>query len=68
MKQSIVIFVLCGALVACSSPASQPAAAPAAAAATGIAEVTGTAPAGAIVSLQPASGEMPLPPGPAVMD
>lgn len=68
MKPSIVIFVLCGALLACSSPASQSAAAPAAAAATGITEVTGTAPAGAIVSLQPASGEIPLPPGPAVMD
>ena len=68
MKQLIVILVLVGAVVACGSPTSQPAAAPPAAAATGIAEVTGTAPPGAIVSLQPATGEIPLPPGPAVMD
>ncbi|MFA5908871.1 MAG: plastocyanin/azurin family copper-binding protein [Vicinamibacterales bacterium] len=68
MKQSIVILVLCGAAAACSSPASQPAPAPPPAAATGIAEVTGTAPAGAIVSLQPAAGDIPMPSGPAVMD
>lgn len=68
MKQSIVILVVYGALVACSSPASQPAPAPPPAAATNLAEVTGTAPAGAIVSLQPAAGEIPLPAGPAVMD
>lgn len=68
MKQSVVVLVLCAALAACSSPASQPSAAPAAAAVTGIAEVTGTAPAGAVVALQPASGEIPLPAGPAVMD
>lgn len=68
MKQPIVILVLCGAVAACSSPASQPALAPPPAAATGIAEVTGTAPAGAIVSLQPAAGDIPLPSGPAVMD
>lgn len=56
---------------ACGSPA--PSAAPPAAAAiapadTANAEVTGTARKGAIISLLPAAGEVPLPEGPAVMD
>lgn len=56
---------------ACGSPApspAPPAAAPSSPAATANAEVTGTAPKGAIISLLPAAGEAPLPEGPAVMD
>jgi plastocyanin len=48
--------------VACSSPAAPPAVTP------GMSEVSGAVPAGAVVSLQPTSGEEPLPAGPAVMD
>lgn len=55
------------AAAACGTPAAAPAAPPAQAA-TGIAEVTGTAPKGAIVALAPAGAEAPMPDGPAVMD
>jgi plastocyanin len=53
----------------CGTPAP-PAAAPPATppAATGVAEVTGTAPRGAIVALAPAGADAPMPEGPAVMD
>ena len=59
---------------ACGSPTPAPAppaaatTSPTATGDTANAEVTGTAPRGAIVSLQPAAGETPLPEGPAVMD
>jgi plastocyanin len=54
---------------ACGSSAPAPAAPPAAAPpANSLAEVTGAAPKGAVVSLLPAAGEAPLPEGPAVMD
>jgi plastocyanin len=56
---------------ACGSPAPSPAP-PAAATASPVetanAEVTGTAGRGAIISLLPSAGEVPLPEGPAVMD
>jgi plastocyanin len=48
------------------APSTPPAGAPPAN--TAVAEVTGAAPKGAIVSLLPAAGEAPLPEGPAVMD
>ena len=47
------------------APAAPPAATPLA---TGVAEVTGTAPRGAVVALAPAGSESPMPAGPAVMD
>lgn len=55
---------------ACGSPASPPPAPPTAAApaTSGMSEVSGIAPAGAVVSLQPRGGDEPLPAGPAVMD
>ncbi|MDP2321212.1 MAG: carboxypeptidase regulatory-like domain-containing protein [Acidobacteriota bacterium] len=56
---------------ACGSPTpstAPPAAASTAPADTANAEVTGTARKGAIISLLPAAGEVPLPEGPAVMD
>ena len=71
MTRFAAVLILCGLTAACGAPASAPAAdaAPApAATAAGVAQVTGTVPVGAVVSLQPASGEMPMPPGPAVMD
>ncbi len=63
----IAIALLLGAAIAGCSDAAVPAAtiAPATSA---FAEVTGTAPKGAVVSLVPAAGEAPLPEGPAVMD
>lgn len=55
---------------ACGSPAPSPAppAATASPVETANAEVTGTAGRGAIISLLPSAGEVPLPEGPAVMD
>ncbi len=50
---------------ACGSGTLAPAAAPAAAA---VAEVTGTAPKGALVSLSPVGAAVPMPEGPAVLD
>lgn len=71
-------YVACALLVlagltagACGSPApspAPPAAATTSPADTATAEVTGTARKGAIISLLPAAGEVPLPEGPAVMD
>lgn len=66
MRRFAAILILCSIAAGCGAPASAPAAA--APAASGVAQVTGTVPIGAVVSLQPASGEMPMPPGPAVMD
>ena len=53
-----------------TSPSQAPAAPPAQAAApvSGLAEVTGTAPKGAIVALAPTAADAPMPEGPAVMD
>lgn len=56
-------------LAACGSGSPAPTAAPASAPATAtVAEVTGTAPSGAVISLAPAGTAVPLPEGPAVMD
>lgn len=63
-----ILFTV-AALSGCGAPPpSAPPAAAASLAETATAEVTGTAPRGAIVSLQPAAGEAPMPEGPAVMD
>lgn len=62
---ALVIAIATGS--GCTAPAPTPAAT-SAPAATSIAEITGTVPRGAIVSLLPAAGETPLPEGPAVMD
>jgi len=70
MRTSAAVVIALAALSACAAPPAPapPAAAATSPAATANAEVTGTAPRGAIVSLQPAAGEAPLPEGPAVMD
>lgn len=63
----LVIVTVAG----CGSNTAPPASSPAAtvpSANTAFAEVFGTVPRGAIVSLLPAAGESPLPEGPAVMD
>jgi plastocyanin len=67
-RLACVILFLAGVMAgACGSNA--PTAAPSAPVVnTAFAEVFGTVPRGAIVSLQPAAGETPLPEGPAVMD
>ncbi len=68
MKQlRVLVLMVSTTAVACGTPASTPPLAAAAAVDTGVAEVTGTAPKGAVVSLSPAGG-VPLPEGPAVMD
>lgn len=72
-RHSVRACVLFSGLTAgaCGSPAPSPATPTAAAtspADTANAEVTGTARKGAIISLLPAAGEVPLPEGPAVMD
>lgn len=51
-----------------TAPSASPSGTATPSANTAIAEVTGVVPKGAIVSLLPASGEAPLPQGPAVMD
>jgi plastocyanin len=70
MKHILAIVIVTVAVAACgsSSAPSTPAATPPAPAGNGPAEVTGSVPAGSIVSLRPASGESPMPSGPAVMD
>jgi len=75
MKQrsTLQTFVLLSTvwLAACGSGTTAPGGAPAAApspTAAAIAEVTGTAPRGAVISLAPAGMAVPLPEGPAVMD
>lgn len=72
MRHALAILIVTGAVAACGSASSSPDMPAKAAAATpagnGFAEVIGAVPAGSIVSLQPASGEAPLPSGPAVMD
>lgn len=55
--------------VACGSPAPAPATPAATTPATAaMAEVTGTAPRGAVISLLPTGADAPMPEGPAVMD
>jgi plastocyanin len=61
---SIVILI---GIVSCSTAPPQPAAAPAAST-SGPAVVTGRAAPGAVVMLEPADKELPLPEGPAVLD
>ena len=66
-----ILACVCLTLAGCSQPASPAAttgrtAAPADSAKVSL--VSGTGPRNAVVSLQPASGEIPLPEGPAVMD
>jgi plastocyanin len=57
------------ALAACAdAPEPRSAAPPVDDAASTVTTVTGRAPAGAIVSLEPAAGPLPLPEGPAIMD
>jgi plastocyanin len=68
MKHAFAIFVVTIASAACGSSSPAPPAPAATPAGNGLAVVTGSVPAGSIVSLQPASGDNPLPPGPAVMD
>jgi plastocyanin len=71
MSRAVPLFVSC-LLAACGgSPQPQPAAVTPAAAparAAGLTQVTGRAPAGALVALEPASGALPLPDGGALMD
>lgn len=66
---AIALFAA-AALSGCGAPTASapPAATAASPTATANAEVAGTAPSGAIVALLPATGETPLPEGPAVMD
>lgn len=66
----VVLLVAAVSVEACGSGAPAPAAATGTSSSgnTAIAEVTGIVPKGAIVALLPATGEAPLPPGPAVMD
>ncbi len=54
-------------MAACGAPAAPPSPTTAPPVATGVAEVAGTAPRGAVVSLIPAGG-VPMPEGPAVLD
>jgi len=64
-----LIFVSAALVAACGGSTPQPAA-PAASVAPAAtdSQVSGTAATGAVVTLQPASGPEPLPPGPAVME
>lgn len=64
----LMASVSAGACGGSSSAPSPPPATATSSAATANAEVTGTVPRGAVVSLLPAAGETPLPEGPAVMD
>lgn len=68
MMLRAALLMTCAMAAGCAEPAvpSTPASSPAAN--TTLAEVFGTVPPGAIVSLLPAAGESPLPEGPAVMD
>ncbi len=67
MGYGTVGLLITGALIAgCGAPAAAPAPT-VTPEATGVAEVTGSAPKGAVVSLSPAGG-VPLPEGPAVLD
>lgn len=64
------VLLAIAAVSGCGAPPAPtpPAATTVSSVATANAEVTGTVPRGAIVSLLPAAGEPPLPEGPAVMD
>jgi plastocyanin len=73
----LTVAVVAGLGAACSNPAPQQSAAPAKAAtpasvpvsSAGLTSVTGTAPSGAVVALEPTTAqEFPAPGGPAVMD
>lgn len=72
--RSAAVLCLAVAGAACSRPAPSAQAPPAAAGPThpvsaeGLATVVGMAPAGAVVSLEPAGGALPAPSAPAVMD
>lgn len=70
MRTSAAVLMALAALSACAAPPAPapPVAATASPTDTANAEVTGTAGKGAIISLLPSAGEMPLPEGPAVMD
>jgi len=70
MRTHAFVLLTVAALSGCGAPPTSgpPATTSAAPAETATAEVTGTVPGGAIVSLLPAAGETPLPEGPAVMD
>lgn len=64
----VVVLIVSAASAACGAPAAAPVPPVAAAAVdSGVAEVTGTAPKGAVVSLSP-DGGVPMPEGPAVLD
>jgi len=65
MRPFGALVIACATTAACAAPAETPAPLPAV---TNNAELTGTVPRGAVVSLLPAAGETPLPEGPAVMD
>ena len=67
MMRRFATLVLACATAGCSAPATTPAATLTATIATR-AEVTGTVPPGAVVSLLPAGAQVPMPEGPAVMD
>lgn len=64
----VVVIVCALSAAACGSDDPIPAAAPAAEPTSNVAEVTGVAPSGAVVTLSPAGEALPLPEGPAVMD
>lgn len=70
MRTSAAVLIALAALGACAAPPAPapPGAATASPADTANAEVTGTTGKGAIISLLPSAGEVPLPEGPAVMD
>jgi plastocyanin len=66
MKLFALLAMACAGAAGCAPDSAPPsAAAPVAGA---VAEVSGTAPAGAVVSLSPASAEAAMPDGPAVLD
>lgn len=70
MKTLAAVVLFAAAIGGCGAPpvSAPPAATGASSTATANAEVAGTVPRGAIVSLVPTAGETPLPEGPAVMD
>jgi len=65
MRQLVVLLIACAIAAGCRAPDVTPVRSTAE---TAMAEVTGTAPAGAVVSLLPASADAALPEGPAVLD
>ena len=61
------LVIGCVAIAGCGAPAASPGT-PMAPVSSSVWEVTGTAPAGAVVSLAPAGTDVPMPDGPAVLD